>query len=53
MMKRINVYLTENQIQALRELSDKTGLSVAEHIRRALDAYIQKVKNERDDNESV
>lgn len=39
-MKRVNYHLTELQIKQLKELSNKTGLSVADIIRRAIDEYI-------------
>jgi len=40
-MKRVNFHLTEQQITELQELHEKTGLAVAEMIRRAVDAYIE------------
>jgi predicted DNA binding CopG/RHH family protein len=39
-MRRVNYHLTEQQIAALRKLAGKTGLSVAELVRRAIDAYL-------------
>ena len=39
-MKRVQYHLTEKQVEELRALSSKTGLSVAEHIRRAVDGYL-------------
>ena len=39
-MKRHNVFLPEQQIDRLTELSEETGLKVAEHIRRAIDTYL-------------
>ena len=36
-MKRTQIYITENQHKQLKELSDKTGLSISEIIRRAID----------------
>lgn len=41
-MKRTHVFLPEPVIAALRTLSEKTGLSVAEHIRRAIDEYLKR-----------
>lgn len=41
-MKRRNFFLTKNQILALQELASKTGLKVSEHIRRAIDAYLER-----------
>jgi len=43
-MKRVNYHLTEMQIESLRRFSKKTGLSVAELIRRAIDEYLKKRK---------
>lgn len=40
-MKRTNVHLSEPQKKALERLSRKTGLTVAELIRRAVDAYLE------------
>jgi hypothetical protein len=41
-MIRINIFLPERVVAALKALSEKTGLSYAEHIRRAIDAYLKK-----------
>jgi predicted DNA binding CopG/RHH family protein len=38
-MKRVNFHLTEQQITRLKKMSAETGLTVAELIRRAIDAY--------------
>jgi len=43
-MKRINIHLTDKQIEFLKDLANKTGLKVAEHIRRAIDEYLKKAK---------
>jgi predicted DNA-binding protein len=40
-MHRVNFHLTEQQQKLLKKLSKKTGLSVAELIRRAIDAYLK------------
>jgi hypothetical protein len=40
-MKRVNYHLTESQIAALAAKSKKTGLSIAEIIRRAVDLYLR------------
>lgn len=40
-MKRVNYVLTEFQIKRLRELSEKTGLSMSEILRRAIDKYFE------------
>jgi predicted DNA-binding protein len=39
-MKRTNIYLTDSQIARLARLSERTGLSVAELVRRAVDALL-------------
>ena len=41
-MIRVNLHLPERVVAALKALSEKTGLSYAEHIRRAIDAYLKK-----------
>lgn len=41
-MKRINVHLADMQIKKLKQLSDNTGMSVAEIVRRAIDEYLGK-----------
>jgi len=41
-MKRVNFHLTEQQIRALQEMSRKTGLKVAELIRRAIDRFLKR-----------
>lgn len=43
-MKRSNYHLTEKQIERLRELSEQTGLTAAELVRRAIDEYVKKQK---------
>lgn len=43
-MKRVNYHLTEEQIGRLQSLSGKTGLTVAEIIRRSVDEYLDKRK---------
>jgi predicted DNA-binding protein len=44
-MKRTNIHLTIPQLEQLKLLVEKTGLCVAELIRRAVDEYIRKEKN--------
>ena len=38
-MKRVNYYLSEQQIEMLKQLAKKTGITVSEIIRRAVDQY--------------
>ena len=39
-MKRTNLYLTEKQVERLKQRSEREGLSLAELVRRAVDAYL-------------
>jgi hypothetical protein len=41
-MPRIGLYLTEPQVRILRDISNKTGLTVSDLIRRALDDWLEK-----------
>lgn len=41
-MKRVNYHLADLQVKKLKELSDNTGMSVAEIVRRAIDDYLKK-----------
>lgn len=45
-MKRTNLHLTDLQIKSLRKLSKKTGLTVAELVRRAVDQFLLKQESE-------
>ena len=44
-MIRTHVFLHKKALEALRALAEATGLSVAEHIRRAIDAYLKQHTN--------
>jgi Arc/MetJ-type ribon-helix-helix transcriptional regulator len=46
-MKRVNYHLTEEQIAWLDATSERTGLSVAELIRRAVDAMREREEKRR------
>jgi Ribbon-helix-helix protein, copG family len=39
-MKRTNLYLTEKQMERLKQRSESEGLSLAELVRRAVDAFL-------------
>jgi len=43
-MKRTALYLKEDQLKKLESISKKTGAPVAELVRRAIDAYLEKAK---------
>ena len=42
-MLRKNFYLPEQQVEALGKLAKQTGISISEHIRRAISAYLSMV----------
>lgn len=46
-MKRVAMFFSESQRQRLRALSGKTGLSVSELVRRAVDEFLERMKNDR------
>lgn len=43
-MVRFQMFSPSLQLQKLKKLAKDTGLSIAEHIRRAIDAYLRRVK---------
>lgn len=47
-MKRVNFHLTPGQVKSLKARSDKSGLSVAELIRRAIDYWLENTEDKRD-----
>ena len=46
MGKATNIYLTDPEVQKLKKLSRKTGLSASEIIRRAIDEYFERKMGE-------
>jgi predicted DNA-binding protein len=42
-MKRTNIHLTNKQLRQLGQLAKQTELPVAEHIRRAIDDYLDRM----------
>lgn len=44
MGKRVGFYLTDLQIKNLKKVSKKTGLTVSEIIRRAVDEHLKQYK---------
>ena len=46
-MKRTNFYLANKQIDNLKSFSQETDLSVSEHVRRAVDLYLEGMIKER------
>lgn len=51
-MKRVNFYLKTRQITELKRLSQQTGASIAELIRRAVDMYLAHEKAGKGKNQS-
>jgi len=43
---RVGFYLSAIQIKGLKKLSKKTSISVSEHIRRAIDEYLERFERE-------
>ncbi len=41
---RVGMYLSEVQLRRLRQLTKKTSLSMSEHMRRAIDEYLDRQK---------
>ena len=39
-MKRVNIYLTEKQVERLHQRAEKEGISMAELARRAIDTFL-------------
>lgn len=42
-MKRIFIPVPQRMRDALDELCERTGLPIAEHVRRAIDAYMDQI----------
>ena len=42
---RVGFYLSEIQIKGLKKLTKTTSISVSEHIRRAIDEYLERFLN--------
>jgi predicted DNA binding CopG/RHH family protein len=43
-MRRVNVFLSEQQIASLKALSQRTGITYSEWIRRAIDRLLKSEK---------
>jgi predicted DNA-binding protein len=43
-MKRIAMYITEQQRKLLKAMSEQTGLTMAELVRRAIDEFLARIK---------
>lgn len=47
-MKRVHIHLTDRQLKILASQSKHDGLPVAEHVRRAIDKYIEELRIKHD-----
>ncbi len=45
-MVKLDIYITKKQKAILEALRKREGLSLAEHIRRAIDNYIKELKSD-------
>jgi predicted DNA-binding protein len=43
-LKRVNYHLTQDQHDRLKRLAESTGITVASHIRQAVNLYLRKVQ---------
>jgi hypothetical protein len=48
-MKKLQVQLTEAQVQDLKKLADESGTSVAELVRQAVDAWLRAAVADREE----
>jgi len=46
-MKAIKIYVSEKQDTVLRDIAKETGIKYAEHVRRALDMYLEYLKRSK------
>jgi hypothetical protein len=44
MATRTNIYLSDLQLKKLKSLAKRTDLSLAEHVRRAVDQYLTQLE---------
>jgi predicted DNA-binding protein len=52
-MTKINLYLDAQQLNRLNELRGATGVPVAETIRRAIEAYLEKLSKQKPDKKGT
>lgn len=50
-MKRTNIHLATDQIERLREVADRKGITVAELVRRAIESYLDAEDRKRKSRE--
>lgn len=46
-MERISLFLSGKQIERLKELAVKSGISFSEHQRRAIDEYLERKEEKK------
>jgi hypothetical protein len=47
-MKRVSIFLTESEIEGLRKVSERTGVRMAEIIRRLIDNFLKTDKKRKE-----
>jgi hypothetical protein len=52
-MRKFHVNLTDDQLRRLRAKSAADGLTLAEHLRRAVDAYATRTEEKQDGREET
>mgnify|MGYP001770105045 CR=1 FL=1 len=50
-MHRLNIYISQSQIDKLKDISKQDDIKVSELIRRALDNFLSNKQIERNNNE--
>lgn len=49
---RTNIYLSDEQLEALKKLKEETGASIAWHVGKAIDAYLEKHEGKERSNKT-
>jgi len=44
-MRKVNVYIPEQDDAKIREVAERTGIKYAEHVRRAISMYLDSLEN--------
>lgn len=45
--RKINMFITDQQSEALEKLKEKTGIKLSEAVRRAIDEYLKRELEEK------
>ena len=52
-MIKKNLYFTKKELEALKRLSQETGLKFSELVRRIIDAYFEQIENKKEARRST